>query len=75
MVVQTQHLPYLVSHPLKRRAYHQSIEEADRLIAISGGLRRTYARIGVAARKVPHDCQRSRASAGPVPPQEAAAGR
>jgi glycosyltransferase involved in cell wall biosynthesis len=46
-VVQTQHLPYLVSHPRKRRAYHHAIEEVDRLIAVSDGLRRTYHRIGV----------------------------
>jgi glycosyltransferase involved in cell wall biosynthesis len=65
VVVQTQHLPYLVSHPLKRRAYHQSIEEVDRLIAISEGLRRTYARIGVVARKVHHDCQRHSPAAAP----------
>ncbi|SNR51621.1 glycosyltransferase family 4 protein [Blastococcus mobilis] len=46
-VVQTQHLPYLVSHPRKRRAYHRAIEEVDRLIAVSDGVRRTYQRIGV----------------------------
>ncbi len=46
-VVQTQHLPYLVSHPRKRRAFHHSIEPVDRLIAVSEGLRRTYERIGV----------------------------
>jgi glycosyltransferase involved in cell wall biosynthesis len=46
-VVQTQHLPYLVSHPRKRRGYHSSIEDVDRLIAVSEGLRRTYERIGV----------------------------
>ncbi|MGY1691470.1 glycosyltransferase [Geodermatophilus sp. SYSU D01105] len=46
-VVQTQHLPYLVAHPRKRRAFHRSIREVDRLIAVSEGLRRTYQRIGV----------------------------
>jgi glycosyltransferase involved in cell wall biosynthesis len=46
-VVQTQHLPFLVSHPRKRRAYHHAIEGVDRLIAVSEGLRRTYERIGV----------------------------
>lgn len=46
-VLQTQHLPYLVAHPRKRRAYHRAIEEVDRLIAVSDGLRRTYERIGV----------------------------
>ena len=46
-VVQTQHLPFLVSHPRKRRAFHHAIEEVDRLIAVSEGLRRTYERIGV----------------------------
>ncbi|MGK5114795.1 MULTISPECIES: glycosyltransferase family 4 protein [unclassified Geodermatophilus] len=48
VVVQTQHLPYLVAHPRKRRAYHAGIEAVDRLIAVSEGLRRTYQRIGVA---------------------------
>jgi glycosyltransferase involved in cell wall biosynthesis len=46
-VVQTQHLPFLVAHPRKRRAYHHAIEGVDRLIAVSEGLRRTYERIGV----------------------------
>jgi glycosyltransferase involved in cell wall biosynthesis len=47
-VLQTQHLPYLVAHPRKRRAYHHAVEQVDRLIAVSEGLRRTYHRIGVA---------------------------
>jgi glycosyltransferase involved in cell wall biosynthesis len=46
-VVQPQHLPYLVAHPRMRRAYHSSITEVDRLIAVSEGLRRTYERIGI----------------------------
>jgi glycosyltransferase involved in cell wall biosynthesis len=46
-VVQTQHLPFLVAHPLKRRAFHHAVEEVDRLIAVSEGLRRTYEAIGV----------------------------
>jgi len=36
-VVQTQHLPYLVSHPRKRQGYKHSIEGVDRLIAVSEG--------------------------------------
>ncbi len=47
VVVQTQHLPFLVSSPRKRRAYHHVIEGVDRLTAVSEGLRRTYSRIGV----------------------------
>ncbi len=46
-VVQTQHLPFLVTHPRKRWAYHRAIEGVDRLIAVSEGLRATYERIGV----------------------------
>ena len=46
-VVQSQHLPYLVSSPRKRRAYRHAIEEVDRLIAVSEGVRRSYCRIGV----------------------------
>ena len=51
-VVQTQHLPFLVSHPRKRRAYHHAIEQVDRLIAVSEGLRRTYERIGVPPERI-----------------------
>jgi glycosyltransferase involved in cell wall biosynthesis len=51
-VVQTQHLPFLVSHPRKRRAYHHGIEQVDRLIAVSEGLRRTYSRIGVPSDRI-----------------------
>ena len=51
-VVQTQHLPYLVSHPRKRRAYHHAIEEVDRLVAVSDGVRRTYSRIGVPPERI-----------------------
>jgi glycosyltransferase involved in cell wall biosynthesis len=51
-VVQTQHLPYLVSHPRKRRAYHHAIEEVDRLIAVSEGVRRAYLRIGVPPERI-----------------------
>ena len=52
VVVQTQHLPFLVSSPRKRRAYHHGIEEVDRLVAVSHGLRRTYQRIGVPAERI-----------------------
>jgi glycosyltransferase involved in cell wall biosynthesis len=51
-VVQTQHLPFLVSHPRKRRAYHHAIEEVDRLIAVSDGVRRSYQRIGVPPERI-----------------------
>ena len=46
-VVQTQHLPYLLASPRKRRAFHAAIEPVDRLIAVSEAMRRTYERIGV----------------------------
>ena len=49
VVLQTQHLPYALSSPRRRRAYFCSIAEVDRLIAVSAGLRRTYLRIGVSA--------------------------
>ncbi len=52
VVVQTQHLPYLVAHPRKRRSYHHGIESVDRLIAVSDGVRRTYERIGVAPGRI-----------------------
>jgi glycosyltransferase involved in cell wall biosynthesis len=73
-VVQTQHLPFLVSHPRKRRAYHHAIEEVDRLIAVSEGLRRTYEAIGVPPELfvtvpngvAPHESRTSRAEARQV---------
>jgi glycosyltransferase involved in cell wall biosynthesis len=46
-VVQTQHLPYELANPRKRRAFHVAIQGVDRLIAVSEGLRRSYERIGV----------------------------
>jgi glycosyltransferase involved in cell wall biosynthesis len=51
-IVQTQHLPYRVSHPRKRRAYHHGIEEVDGLIAVSEGVRRTYLQIGVPPERI-----------------------
>ncbi|MFW3168577.1 glycosyltransferase family 4 protein [Geodermatophilus sp. CPCC 206100] len=51
-VVQTQHLPFLLAHPRKRRAYARAIEGVDRLIAVSEGLRRTYERVGVPPERV-----------------------
>ena len=60
-MVQTQHLPYLVSHPRKRQGYMHAIEGVDRLIAVSGGLRRTYERGSrmPAARAVPRRPRRA----------------
>ncbi|MGY1812673.1 glycosyltransferase family 4 protein [Blastococcus sp. SYSU D00820] len=46
-VVQTQHLPYLLSSPRRRAGLFHGIETVDRLIAVSEGVRRTYERIGV----------------------------
>ncbi|MDP9373399.1 MAG: glycosyltransferase, partial [Chloroflexota bacterium] len=46
-VVQTQHLPFLLSSPGKRAGFLRAIEPVDRLLAVSEGLRGTYERIGV----------------------------
>ena len=46
-VVQTHHLPFLLSHPRKRERLLHGVEPAHHLIAVSNGLRRTYERIGV----------------------------
>nr|WP_275585857.1 glycosyltransferase family 4 protein [Geodermatophilus sabuli] len=46
-VVQTLHLPWRVHSRRKREALHHAIEEVDRLIAVSAGLRRSYERAGV----------------------------
>ncbi len=48
VVVQTQHQPFLLSHPLKRGRWLHSVEQVDRIIAVSEALRRSYERIGVA---------------------------
>lgn len=47
VVVQTQHLPFLLSHPGKRRALLRTVGGVDRVIAVSDGVRRTYEAIGV----------------------------
>ncbi|SDX91283.1 Glycosyltransferase involved in cell wall bisynthesis [Modestobacter sp. DSM 44400] len=47
-VVQTQHQPFLLSHPRKRAGWHHAVEQVDRLIAVSEALGRTYERIGAA---------------------------
>lgn len=47
VVVQTQHLPFLLSHPGKRGALLRSVGGVDRVIAVSDGVRRTYEAIGV----------------------------
>ena len=47
VVVQTQHLPFLLSHPGKRRGLLRAVGGVDRVIAVSEGVRRTYEAIGV----------------------------
>ena len=47
VVVQTHHLPFLLSHPRKRQRQLTGSAPAHHLIAVSEGLRRTYERIGV----------------------------
>jgi glycosyltransferase involved in cell wall biosynthesis len=46
-IVQTQHLPWLLTSPGKRVPFFAGIEQVDRLIAVSVGQRETYERIGV----------------------------
>jgi glycosyltransferase involved in cell wall biosynthesis len=46
-VVQTQHLPWLLTSPGKRIPFFAGIEQVDRIIAVSVGQRETYERIGV----------------------------
>ncbi len=47
VVVQTQHLPWLLRDTRKRRPYFSGLREVDRLIAVSEAQRRTYEDIGV----------------------------
>ena len=51
VIVQTQHLPFLLSNPRKRHAFLHAIEPVDRIIAVSEALRRTYERLGVPAER------------------------
>lgn len=51
VIVQTQHLPFLLSNPRKRQAFLHAIEPVDRIIAVSEALRRTYERLGVPAER------------------------
>jgi glycosyltransferase involved in cell wall biosynthesis len=44
--VQTQHQPYLLSSPRKRARWLHTVEDVDRVIAVSDAVRRTYERIG-----------------------------
>lgn len=49
VVVQTQHLPWLMGSPKHRVPLFAAIEPVDRLIAVSQGQRATYERVGVPA--------------------------
>ena len=51
-VVQTQHLPWLLSSPGKRVPFFTGIEQVDRIITVSVGQRETYERIGVPAERI-----------------------
>jgi glycosyltransferase involved in cell wall biosynthesis len=47
VVLQTQHLPWLLSSPRKREPFFAGIEDVDRILTVSQGQRQTYERIGV----------------------------
>ena len=47
VVVQTHHLPFLLSNPGKRARLLRALEPIGQLIAVSDGLRRSYERVGV----------------------------
>lgn len=46
-VVQTQHLPWLLTDRRKRRPFFRALQEVDQVICVSQGQRRTYEEIGV----------------------------
>lgn len=48
VVTQTQHLPFLLSHPRKRRGLLRSLHDTDLVLTVSDGMRRTYEAVGVA---------------------------
>ncbi len=48
-IVETLHLPWMLSARWKRRSFFSSIEEVDRIIVVSEAQRATYERIGVPA--------------------------
>jgi glycosyltransferase involved in cell wall biosynthesis len=47
VVIQTQHLPWLLTDTRKRVPFFEAIEPVDRLIAVSAAQRATYEKIGV----------------------------
>lgn len=49
LVVQTQHLPWLMTHPTRRARLLHALEPVDRVITVSVAQRRTYERVGVPA--------------------------
>lgn len=51
-IVQTLHLPWMLSSPGKRPPFFRSLREVDRLIAVSRAQGRTYERIGVPAGRI-----------------------
>jgi glycosyltransferase involved in cell wall biosynthesis len=51
-VVQTQHLPWMLSSPGKRPPFFRGLREVDHLIAVSRALGQTYERIGVPAQRI-----------------------
>lgn len=67
VIMQTQHLPFLLGNPHKRRGLLKALKEADCVIAVSDGVRRTYEAIGVPSERlitVPNGVARCEAGAG-----------
>lgn len=52
VVVQTQHLPWLLGGRGKRVRFFCGLQQVDRIIAVSHALRRTYEQIGVPAARI-----------------------
>lgn len=52
VIMQTQHLPFLLGNRHKRRGLLKAVKEADCVIAVSDGVRRTYEAIGVPSERL-----------------------
>jgi glycosyltransferase involved in cell wall biosynthesis len=52
VVVRTEHLPYLITHPIQRADHQRAIQLIDRLICVSEEVRASMLKAGVPAAKV-----------------------
>ena len=52
VVLRTEHLPYLLTHPVQRMDHHRTVEQVDRIICVSEASRASYLAARVPAHKL-----------------------